>query len=143
MPSKYWCIPDGKHPALYPWYHSYTGRIFSDLQASNTYSRNADAVKIRGMDDFSKKAPSEPMDEMNVSFSNTPASMETVSSILKNNFNRLAPNIWYKLRELSKHMTCGGEYSFFIPFGITALMIIFNVIYAHISPLIHADFFII
>ncbi len=57
--------------------------FFSDLQTSNTCSKNADAVKMGGMDDFSKEIPSESMEEMNSSFSNTPASMDAVSSIRK------------------------------------------------------------
>lgn len=71
--------------------------FLTNLWTSNTCNKMPDAVKIKDVDDFVKECRTGRLDQTNVSFSNTPASMDTacqctITSMTKNNFNN--NNVW-------------------------------------------------
>ena len=71
--------------------------FLANLQASNTCNKMLDAVKIKDVNDFEKECRTGRLDQRNVSFSNTPASMDTAcqcttTSMTTHNAN--TNNVW-------------------------------------------------
>lgn len=85
------------HPALHPFLNKRLAGFLENLRASNTCNEMLDAVKIKDVNDFAKECRTGRLDQTNVSFSNTPASMDTacqctITSMITNNFNN--NNVW-------------------------------------------------